>query len=569
MPLSADALAARLPGLLRFAIPAGLALVVLAPLLALVLSSFVLPTPAGDATAFGLANHLAAWTTPGGAQALGNSLLYAIGAACVSVAIGTCAAWLCERTDLPLARLLAVAMIVPLFIPGVLFSYAWILLASPRIGILNQWVSQALGTTTPLLNAYGFASMIWVEGLHTAPMVFLLVTAMLRSVDPNLELGARLAGASLLQTLTRITVPLLAPVLGSAFLLVLIRAAGTFEVPAMLGLPVGIEVVSSRIFRALRDHPGDTGPAGAYAVALLVFTMSAMGLHEWLMRNRRGDAAKAFGRAPESRLRLGALRLPLGAAALALALLQAGLPLLAIGWSSLLPYPAAPGAESIARLSLEGYRQVVDAPSVAAASLQTLRLCAIAATAIMAAGLAAAWLIDRTPGRGRHLLEPAINSALALPGVVLGVAILVFHTLVDTGLYGTSGMLLLAYLTRFLPYGLRYGRAALGQLPPDLEMAARSAGAGAATTFRRITLPLLVPGLLAGWIYVALVSARELSSSLLLYTPGNEVLTVVAWQYWEGGQTMQLSALSVLFIAALLLVAGAARWLAGQYRPAQ
>lgn len=567
MPLRTDGAAPRLRRLLRIALPLALAFAVLAPLFALVLGSFVIPADGG--VRFGLGNHVAAWTAAGGAAALGNSLLYSVGAACAALATGTSMAWLCERTDLPLRRTLAVAMVLPLFMPGMLFSYAWILLASPRIGMLNQWLPGAAGATPPLIDVYGFAGMIWVEGLHTAPMVFLLVTAMLRSVDPNLELAARLAGASLLQTLSRITLPLLAPALGSAFLLVLIRAFGTFEVPAMLGTPVGIEVVSSRIFKALRDHPGDTGPAGAYAAALLLFTMTAMGLHEWLTRSRLAHAANAFGRAPESLLRLGALRPLLAVLAIGVSLAMAGLPLLAIAWSSLLPFLVAPGQPVLGLVTLDGYRQVLGAPAVADAALQTLRLCAFAATVIMAAGLWAAWIVDRTRSRARALVEPLINSALALPGAVLGVAILVFHTMLDTGLYGTSWLLLLAYVTRFLPYGLRYGRSALGQIPPELEMAARCAGAGTLQTLRRITVPLLAPGLLAGWIYVALVSARELASSLLLYSPGNEVLTVVAWQYWEGGQTMQLSALSVLFIAALLLIAGAARLLSWRPRLAR
>lgn len=531
----------------------------LAPLAGLVWSSFAPPwmpdgTPAGP----GLHHHIRAWQAPGAVAAIGNALRFALGSALLATLLGALAAWLYERTRLPGRRLLALAMLAPLFVPGALYSYAWVLLASPRIGVLN------LPFAAPPFNVYGHAGMAWVEGLHATPMVFLLAAAMLRSLDPERELAAQVSGASLWQTATRITLPMLAPVLGSAFLLVFIRAVGTFEVPAMLGLPAGIDVISSRIFQALRDHPGETGPAAAYAVALLVLTVLAIAIHERLVRARLPLAAQAFGGDPGQRLELGRARLPLGALALSLSVLVALLPLLAVLWSSVQPYYAVPGAQALQRLTLSGFREVLSSGQVAEAAWNTARLAAAAATLIMAAGLAAAWLMDRTAVAGRQALEPAINSVLALPGVVLGIAILVFHTMLDTGLHGTGTILLLAYLTRFLPYGLRYGRAALGQVPRELEQAAHCSGAGSWQTLRRVTLPLLVPGLLAGWMFVAIVAIRELSSALLLYTPGNEVVTVVFWQYWENGQLTELSALSVLLAAFLLSIALLANRLASR-----
>lgn len=549
-------------GTVGMAVAAVLLAAVLAPLLGLAWSSFAAPDPfdAGPARP-GLHHYAHAWSAPGALAAVGNALRFAFGSAVLATLLGSFAAWLFERTRVPGRRAMAMAMVVLLFLPGALYSYAWVLLASPRIGLLNQPFGQAP------FDVYGHAGMVWVEGVHAAPMVFLLVAAMLRSLDPERELAAQLAGAGLWQTVTRITLPMLLPALGSSFLLVFIRAVGTFEVPAMLGLPAGIEVISSRIFQALREHPGDTGPAAAYAVALLGLTVLAVALHERLVRGRLQETAHAFGGRAGPGLELGRARWPLAAVALTLAVLAALLPLLAVLWSSLQPYYATPSQQAFERLTLAGFRKVLESEQVAAAGWQTLKLSSSAATLVMAAGLAAAWLMDRTAARGRRTLEPAINSVLALPGVVLGVAIMVTHMMLHTGLYGTVWILLLAHVTRFLPYGLRYGRAALSQIPPELEQAARSSGAGGWQTLRRITLPLLLPGLAAGWIYSAIVSSRELSSALLLYTPGNEVVTVVFWQYWEGGQLTELSAMSVLMMAVLLLMALAAHTLVRRQRP--
>ncbi len=537
----------------------------LAPLVVLVVGGFLQTTKAGG-SAFSLAHFQAAWAEPGSLEALRHAVVFAGGAAACGVILGTAAAWLCERTDLPLRGLLRLAMVVPLFVPGVLYSFAWILLGSPRIGMLNTGFQALTGVEFPLFSIYGMGGMIAVEGLHAAPMVFLLVTAMLRRLDPSQEMAAQVAGARPWRILQSITLPLLGPTLGSSFLLVLIRALGTFEVPTMLGLPAGVEVVSSRIFRALQDHPGDTGPAGAYAAGLLFLTLAVMGLHEWWVPSRLHQASRAFGTDGMVPFRLGKARPFMGLLTGMAVLLMAGLPLIAIFWSSLQPFFAQPGSEAFARVTLQGYRQVLASPEVAAAAWQTLRLCALAATLVMAVCLAAAWVLERTRVPGRSLLEPAFNAVLALPGIVLGIALLVFHTRMNTGLYGTAGLILLAYVTRYLPYGLRYGRAALGQVPPELEQAARCSGAGPLRTWFQITLPLVAPGLLAGWLYVAIVSAREMSSALLLYSPGQEVLTVLVWQYWEGGQTMQVSALSVLFILALLLGASVS-WLLGRKRP--
>lgn len=535
-----------------------LAIVLLVPLALLIASS--LAGPPGEL--FGFERYAMAWKTPGSLEALFNALAFGAGAAVVALVVGTSAAWLCERTDLPGARLLRVAMVVPLFVPGVLFAYAWILLASPRVGMLNMAASWLMAVTRPPFDVYGFAGMVWVEGLHASPMVFLLVSALCRTLDPAQEQAAQVAGARLPRILLRITLPVLAPAMGSAFLLVLIRAVGSFEVPAMLGLPAGIDVVSSRIYRALQETPGDTGPAGAYASGLLLLTVAAMGLHEWLVRRHAPATGTDGPRRRGTRLGLGRARLPVGAAAALLALATAGLPLAALAWSSLLPYYSAPDAESIGRITLDGYRAVMQSGPVADAARQTLVLCACAASMIIAAGLAAGWVLERTRLPGRRWLEPLLNSVLALPGIVLGVALLVFHVAAGTGLYGTSSLLLLAYTTRFLPYGLRYGRAALARVPAELEHAARVCGATPWQAFVRVTLPLLAPGLLAGWIYVAIAAARELSSALLLYAPGSEVLAVMIWQFWENGQTMHLSALSVLFVAVLLGLAALARWMA-------
>ena len=149
---------------------------------------------------------------------------------------------------------------------------------------------------------------------------------------------------------------------------------------------------------------------------------------------------------------------------------------------------------------------------------------------------------------------------------MLGLAIMIFYLHVDIGIYGTIWIMLIAYVTRFMPYGLRYNTTSMLQIHKELEESAAMSGASWTTTFRRIVLPLLKPGLLAGWIYMMIVSIRELSSSILLYSPGTEVLSIVIWELWENGQYVELSALGVMLILALFVLVLLAQWLGRQLR---
>jgi iron(III) transport system permease protein len=161
--------------------------------------------------------------------------------------------------------------------------------------------------------------------------------------------------------------------------------------------------------------------------------------------------------------------------------------------------------------------------------------------------------------RGRRFLDVAASLPIAVPGLVLGLALMVVHLSIPSAIYGTLVILLIAYTTRFLPYGVRYGTLSVLKVHPELEQSAALCGAGPIATLRRIVVPLIRPGLIAGWLYVAILSVRELGSSILLYSPGTEVVAVVLWELWENGQHGELAALGVLFVVALVALVIVAR----------
>jgi len=527
--------------------------VALVPLCFLIWQSFETAADADHPAAFTLANYINVYSSAETFRLLSNSVIFAGGAAILALLIGSALAWINERTNTPLKPLFYAISVVPLVIPGLLFAASWIMLASPRIGILNLVLQQALGTRRVFFNVYTLPGMIWVDGIQHAPIAFLLMSAAFKSMDPSLEEAALMSGASALQVMRRVTLKLVLPALAACFLILFVRSIESFENPALLGLPAGIEVFTSSIYEALHGYPSDAGLASTYAVTLLVIT--SFGVYGQSRLARHGSRyVTVSGKAFRPRvLDLGQWRYAALAFLVLYALLAIGLPFLVLLWSSLQPFYSAPSLAALHHLSPVNYRAVLDYPGILGIVWNSIFLALAAATLVMLLSAVISWLVLRTKVPGRWILDNIASLPMVMPGIVTGVAIMVTYLALGGGIYGTIWILLIAYVTRFMPYGMRFNTSSLLQLHAELEESAALSGASWFTAFRRIVLPLLKPGLMAGWLYIAIVSIRELSSSVLLYSPDSEVLSVVLWEMWQNGQYVQLSALGVLLIAALFV----------------
>jgi iron(III) transport system permease protein len=440
---------------------------------------------------------------------------------------------------------------IPLIIPGILFTVAWILLGSPKIGLINLALQRLFDTDAVFVNVYSLTGMIWVDALHYSPMAFLLMTAAFRSMDPALEESAVMSGASVLQVVTRVTLPLVWPAIFATLLILFVRAIESFEVPALLGLPVGIQVFTSAIYQAVHRYPSQIGLASAYAVTLLAIT--TLGVYFQSRLSTQGNRyATMTGKGFRPRLiDLGRWRYLTVAIFLVYFLLIVVLPFAVLLWSSFQKFYSVPSLEALQRLTLEPYRTILGYPSLARSVWNSLLLAVGTATVVMLVTAVICWIVVKTKLRGRWLLDNIASLPMVFPGIVLGLAIMILYLYLPIGVYGTIWILLIAYVTRFLPYGLRYNTTSMLQIHKELEESAAMSGASWATAFRRIILPLLKPGLVAGWIYIVIVSIRELSSSILLYSPGTEVISILIWELWENGQYVELSALGVMFIIGL------------------
>ena len=523
------------------------------------------PQTADVAATFTLANYATAYGSRETLELFLTSVRFATGTAVFAFILGATLAWMNERTNTPFKTVFFALSLIPLVIPSILFTVAWILLASPRIGIINLVLQGWLGLESAPFDIYSVGGMVWVDGLHYSPMAFLLMSAAFRAMDPSLEESATMSGANILQVVWRVTLRLTWPAIVATMLILFVRAIESFEVPALLGLPAGVVVFTSAIYQAVHRYPSQVGLASAYSVALLVITTAGVYFVSRLSgQGSRYATMTGKGFRPRQ-IDLGAWRWLTAAIFIAYFLLIVVLPFAVLLWSSFQRFYAVPSMEALQNLTLDPYRFILSYPNLPRTVLNSVFLSFSAATVVMLVASVICWIVVKTKLPARWVLDSVASLPIVFPGLVIGLSIMIFYLNVDVGIYGTIWILLIAYITRFMPYGLRYSTNSMLQIHRELEESAAMSGASWSTTFRRIILPLLKPGLLAGWIYVMIVSIRELSTSILLYSPDTQVVSIVIWELWENGQYVELSALGVLFIVVLFVLVMATQALGRRY----
>ncbi|MCW2635603.1 MAG: transporter permease [Blastococcus sp.] len=505
-----------------------------------------------DETGFSFGGFSRAYSANGIGDLISNSLLFAVGSAFLALVMGTGLAYLNVRTDVPFKPLFFAASMIPLIIPGILYTVAWIFLASPDIGLLNKALEPILGPG--FFDVFTIWGMIWVEGGHLSPIVFLLMVAAFRSMDPSLEESALMSGASRITTFRKVTVPLIRPAIVAAILIMVVRSLESFEVPALLGLQNGIYVFTSRIYFVLRSYPQDLASAGALALGLLLVAVIGV-----FLSNRAGKNSKNYqtvtGKGFRPRpIELGRWRPVAGALIVLYFLLTVIAPLLVLLYTSMLKFYRAPSAEAFKSMTLDNYRELTNLSQAGTALKNSLVLGLGTATVVMLFMSIAAWIVVRSKSRLRMVIDQLSFVPLVIPGLVLGLALSFVYLRSPIPIYGTLFILLIAYVTRYMPYGMRYAVTSMQQISGELEESAQVSGASWWQTFRRVILPLLAPGLVAGFIYILVVSFRELSSSILLYSPGKEVLSILIFEQFENGQFTVLAALGVVMVLTLVVL---------------
>lgn len=483
-----------------------------------------------------------------------NSALFAFGSAAVALLFGGLIAWIVERTNTPLKALAYLTTVISLGTPYVLYVGAWLFLLG-KSGPINIFWRQWTGATDLLINVYSLGGMIMVEGFLWSPLVFLLMAATFRNANPELEEAARMSGASVWETIRRVTLRLSMPALLALALLVFIRALEGFEVPALIGLPGRVNVLTTDIFLDMNAHvPPDLGHASAFSLVLLAIVAALLYVYARLSRSAERFATvtgKGFRPRPFD---LGKGRyVAAGILVLNFVLLLVA-PTLILVWASLLPFYQTIRLSAFRLMTLRNYEAVLASSHYLDLLRNTLVIAAGAATAVMAITLVAGWLAARRRP-GAWALDQLATLPLVFPGIVLGVAVMQLFLNSPIPLYGTIWIIMWAFVIRYLPYGMRYSYAGMIQIHRELEEAAGVSGASSFETLHRIVTPLLLPALAAGWLFVFLLGARVLSLPILLAGPSSQTMAVAMYDLWSNGQGPELAALGLLWTAFMTVIA--------------
>ena len=488
-------------------------------------------------------------------RVIGNTMLVGVATTALAVLIGGALALVLVRIDTPGRSVLEELVILPLYVTPLLTAIAWSWLGSPRGGLINLFGREVLGASQGLVNLHGPAGVVFVSALAYAPLPFLLIAAALRAMDPALEESARVHGAGAGGAFARVSLPLVLPAaLGSA-ILVFVQAIGLFSVPAVLGMPSGFYVAGTEIYRLLNNYPPRVGQAAAWGLLLLAITAALVWLQAAIL-NRRSFVT-VTGKAFRPRiLPVGQIRYAFAAGAWLYVAAAVMLPVLTLTWAALVNFLTVD--LKLMAFDLRHFEYVLFTyPKTYIAAQNSLLLGIATATIVCALGLGVSWVVVRTRIRGRGFLDQVSMMPLALPSIVLALGLLwTYVGLTLVPIYGTIVILLVAYVTHYLPFGVRAASGALRQLHPELEDAARIAGASLAKTLRFVVLPLTRPTLVATWTLLFVLAMQEVSASILLYTSRTTVLSVAVFDLWEAGNVNALAALSVLQLAVTFVALG-------------
>jgi iron(III) transport system permease protein len=495
---------------------------------------------------------------------LWNSLVFSTGSAVWALVFGTLLAWLAERTNAPFRGLAYVAAFVSFAIPGLIKVIGWILLLGPEAGFLNVIVRDLTGFY-PLFNIFSMAGMVLVEGFLWTPIVFLLMATPFRSMDPSLEEAAVISGSSDWQVFRKVTLPMAAPSVLAVLILTFIRSLEAFEIPALVGLPAGIEVFTTQIYLQLTEgYIPEYGNASAYSVLLIgLVALSLLPYYRVTQHAHRFTTVTGKGFQPR-RKDLGTLRWLGGLLLLFLPLIQM-FPLVTLFWSSLTPYLQDPSWEALAQISFDNYATAFNDSKILSSIFNSLTISITSASAAVFVAFLAAWIVVRTRIRMRWTLDRLTMLPLVFPGIVMGVAVLKTYLTVPIPVYGTIWIIVIAFTARYLPYAMRFSHAGLLGIHQELEESATASGATWGQVARNIVVPLMMPALFAAWIYIFLITVRELSVALLLYSPGSQVISVTIWEMWENGSVGTLSAFSLGITAGTVLIASLFHRLSRRY----
>jgi iron(III) transport system permease protein len=510
------------------AVGVGVAILILYPLIA------VLPQVFVDDGAVDLSVWSTAWSAAGtGAMLRNTAILVGVGTV-LAVLIGAIFAWLSERTDARMGRVTEVLPIVPMMVPPLAGTIGWVLLLTPGPGLLNvllrdvlSWFGRDPGLQGPL-NIFSWYGLIFIYVLYMVPHVFLTVAAALRNLDPALEEASRASGASPLTTLFRITLPAIRPSITAGALLALVIGLSMFSTPFVLGTPAGIDVLAVRIVRLTSfSFPAQLAEAVVLGSVLILLIGSAWVIQTRLLRAAR-HATIGGRRGGEAKVVLGRSgRFLARSTMVGYLAVTSILPFSALLLVSLQPFWTS--NVDISRWGMRNYESVLlDNEFTKSAFQHSLGLGVVGASVAMAVAAMIVFYVQRNAhSRVARGIDGTTKLPAALSHVIVGLALIATFAGPPFNLGGTLLILFIGYLILYLPQATITAGSALSQIDKSLSEASLMSGASQGRSFRRIAVPLMAPGLGAGWIFVFVLMAGDVTASVMLASSRTPVVGFV------------------------------------------
>ena len=540
----------------------GLFALIAGPLLVLVVNSFRQVT-AGDLglqlTKLSVQNYAEAYSNPKTYTMLLNSAWFAAGSTVLALLVGGILAFFAERTDFKYRNYIYGIVIIPLVTPGIVKGAAWVFLLSPRIGLLNQLADQ-LGLGTSVFNGYSVAGMIWAESISFTPLAFLLVASTLKNMNSALEEAAITSGAGPVRAFRTVTLPLIAPALAGAAMLLFINGMEAFEIPLLMGMSKGIFLFSTNIYYALHvAFPPNYGLGFAFSATLTLITLLALYFYQRrFAHSERFAVVSGKGYRP-ALFQLGRWRCLVYLFLGFFLLVAFVLPFLVLLWTSLLPFYQPLSSRAFSSLSLTNYYHAASSQRLYEVLLNTFAVSAMATLCMMFLALCVSWIVYRTQIRGRQVLDLLAFLPRAIPSLAIAVALMIVFLSFKNPIYNSLWILIIGYTIAYLPVATRFTHAAVMQIHKELEEAAHVSGAGFWTSLASILVPLVRPSLLNGGLVVFVLTMKVMSIAALLSGSDNMILSVYIWSLWENGSTGEASAIAVLMVAFVALLICLAR----------
>ena len=527
-----------------------LALFVLYPVYYLVQASLdVGLAEARPPTAYGLDNYAALGRY---SEIMLNTLYVTFAATVMALVFGFLTAWILSRTNVPFQRTLEQLMAVPYYVTPLLGAFAWSLLGAPESGFINQ-IWRSFGGEGPLLDITSPMGIAWVMALFEGSVAFVMIGAVMKSMDPSLEEASQIMGAGRFRTMMRVTLPLVAPGVLGAAIFVFAEMLGSFSAALVLGTPARFYVITTAIYQLVSQYPPRIPLAAAMGVSLFAVMFVMLYFYRRITSGR--SYVTISGKAFRPRVMdVGWFRWVLFAVCAAYVVLSVVLPVATLLFASLQKLAVAfPKADNF---TLEHFHQAFSLNAVCSAMTNSLMLGVLTATIGVAITGLLSWLIQRSRLPGSGVLEYIVMFPQAVPRLVFAFGMMWAWIVFPIPIYGTFWVLLIAYLTVFLPLGVRTISSVIMQLDRSLDECGQVCGASWAYRMRTITMPLLRPGLLAAWLLIFVASVRELGASILLMGPNSKVLTPAIVESWFSSSSELTAAMALIqtFVVGLAMM---------------